>query len=86
MRTRTCAYQGVRSDSFFGKFCVRSKWIIPYVPGAKLKKIPIFRILQVRTVCQQLNCFLQNPVIRKHKLKVQIEAILQIPYFLLSRW
>ena len=29
IQKRTCAYQGVRNVSFFGKFCVRTKWIIP---------------------------------------------------------
>ena len=27
--TRMCAYQGVRNVSFFGKFCVRTKWMNP---------------------------------------------------------
>ena len=27
--TRTCSYQGVRNASFFGNFCVRTKWLIP---------------------------------------------------------
>ena len=28
-RTRTCAYQEVRNVSFFGKFCVPTKWMTP---------------------------------------------------------
>ena len=30
IRTRTCSYQEVRNVSFFGKFCERTKWMIPY--------------------------------------------------------
>ena len=31
IRTRTSAYQGVKSVSFLGKFCIRKKWMIPNV-------------------------------------------------------
>ena len=27
--TRTCAYQGIRNGSFFGKFCFLTTWMIP---------------------------------------------------------
>ena len=29
IRTPTCAYQGVENVKFFGKFCVRNKYMIP---------------------------------------------------------
>ena len=35
IRTRTCAYQGVRNVNF-GKFCVRTKWMIPKLTSLKI--------------------------------------------------
>ena len=31
IRTRTCAYSGSKGYQYFGKFCGRTKWIIPIV-------------------------------------------------------
>ena len=46
IRTRMCAYQGVRNISFFRKFCLRAIWMIPMVCCGILENIEKIGLLE----------------------------------------
>ena len=61
-----------RSEIFFGKFCVRTKWMMPIriflVNKTCLKKFLLMSTLKNHVFCRHILLFIQNKIIIKNKL------------------
>ena len=74
IQTRSCVYHGVRNVSFFGKFCERTKWMIPKNRPIVLSKLTFLTLWKFNYMikCKKLIFLCQS--IESMLIKFQMET------------